>query len=578
MTKLSKILFSTVAVLAALLPGACSEHVNYSGLFPGETEKLLSELDSLLARTPEFTRRKEEHLAGLRRAYLNATDDERRFWLASDIYDEYCAYDSDSAMAYANIAHELAGHLGRPHLVDEMELNRSYLYSATGLFDEAAESLAKINTDSLSPELMLRYCDRMLFLSTHRDQYIGVERVTEMYSQKTDSMLRAVSRHITPESPSYCWMLGWRSLGTQEDTRRAIPEVSRRVDSTGYDTRANAMDAWVLSKMYDRVGDEDNRLKYLLLSAMADVRASNKEIASLEEVAAIMLDRGDLEHANSYINFCIAYANDYKSRVRIGRLAEIQKKTLSSIHERISRQAAANRIYLAVLCVFLAVLTGAIFRILRQNRQLHNSRRTLNEANRELSDRVEELQNTREELKLANSRLSEMYETARTSARELAEVNESKEAYIANIFTICSNYINKHEDFRANLYKLLKERKFEEALRIVKSPELSYGEVKELYANFDAIFLKIYPDFVNDFNRLLRPEERVELKDPAKLTTELRIYALVRLGLNDSVKIARFLHCSVQTVYNTRQRTRNKALVPREEFAAAVKALGKPSF
>ena len=112
---------------------------------------------------------------------------------------------------------------------------------------------------------------------------------------------------------------------------------------------------------------------------------------------------------------------------------------------------------------------------------------------------------------------------------------------------------------------------------MAKSPELSYDEVKELYANFDKIFLELYPDFLDDFNSLLRPEERIELRKPGKLTTELRIYALVRLGLNDSVKIAEFLHCSPQTVYNTRQRTRNKSAIPRDEFAERVRSLGKPT-
>lgn len=112
---------------------------------------------------------------------------------------------------------------------------------------------------------------------------------------------------------------------------------------------------------------------------------------------------------------------------------------------------------------------------------------------------------------------------------------------------------------------------------MTKNPDLSHVEVKELYANFDRVFLAIYPDVVSDFNSLLRPEERIVLKRPDQLTTELRIYALVRLGLNDSVKIAKFLHVSVQTVYNTRLRTRNKAAVAKESFAETVKGLGKPA-
>ncbi len=237
-----------------------------------------------------------------------------------------------------------------------------------------------------------------------------------------------------------------------------------------------------------------------------------------------------------------------------------------------------NRLYLAVLAIFLAVLAGAVFWITRQNRALRNSRATLNDANLELCERVNELQSIREELDVANSKLAEMYESVRADARELSESNETKEEYIANVFSILSGYITRQEDFRSKLLRMLKERKFDDALRTVRSPELPADDIKEFCANFDNVFLRIYPDFVEDFNTLLRPEERIAPRTPGHLTSDLRVYALVRLGVTDSVGIAKFLHCSVQTVYNIRQRTRNKAAVPREEFAARVRALGRPSF
>ena len=112
-------------------------------------------------------------------------------------------------------------------------------------------------------------------------------------------------------------------------------------------------------------------------------------------------------------------------------------------------------------------------------------------------------------------------------------------------------------------------------MRILQSPEHAYGDLRDLYARFDALFLGLHPDFVENFNALLRPEERIELKDPMQLTTELRVHALVRLGMDDNAKIAKFMHCSIQTVYNTRQRARKKSTVARDEFVDAVKALGR---
>ena len=150
-----------------------------------------------------------------------------------------------------------------------------------------------------------------------------------------------------------------------------------------------------------------------------------------------------------------------------------------------------------------------------------------------------------------------------------------KEEYIGYVFSICSNYINKLDEYRKNINRKIKTNQIDEVKAMTDRPTMAQKELKEFYKNFDAIFLHVYPSFVSDFNELLLPEERIVLKEGELLNTELRIYALVRLGINDSVKIAEFLHCSPQTVYNNRLKVRNKAIVPKEQFAETVRLLGK---
>lgn len=540
-----------------------------------EIKMLLADIDSLLLKSPEFIKEKESRIESYRRK-LDATGNlEQRYWLLSSLYDEYSAYDSDLAMKYADEALAVAKELGRNDLEAEMNLNRVYLLSATGFLEKAAEVLGAIDVAQLSPELTLKYCDRMLFLSTHTDLYIGVEYEMGMYSQMADSILHVMTKDLREEDSSYYWLTGWSSLSDRKKAASAVPILRKTVDSSDNTTRDFAMKAWVLAKLYEQTGDRQNYLTYLLVSAMADIRACNKEIASLEEASKILYEIGDLDHANQYVNYCIACANDYKSRVRTGNLARLQKDILQSIQERSEKHIRINHIYMVLLIVIIVVINASIFYIMRQNKLLKQSRTTLNEANAELNDKVKALSAIRAELNDTNEKLQEMYQTARSNAKELAEVNDEKEKHIADMFAICSNYINKMDDFRSNIHRLLVDKKFDKVLDIVKSPELSYDEIKELYETFDEIFLNIYPNFVEDFNTLLRPEEQIKLRKPKTLNTELRIYALVRLGLNDSVKIAKFLHCSVQTVYNTRQRTRNKAAVSREQFAETVRKLGR---
>lgn len=557
---------------------SCAGHDSHEELSP-ELELLMVRLDSVLEKAPEFTAQKEERIAKLRLSFDNTGNAERRYWIASDIFEEYRAYDSDSAHVWIDRCIDIARRIGRNDLVRDMELNDIYIYSATGMLDEAASRIKAFDIDSATDLQRLKLCERMIFLRNHRNQYLGeFKKGKEQLEIRTDSLLDVMIPRLTKDNPDYCWLMGWYSERSLDIAKDVFPEIDSLVAAENENNPTYAKDAWMLARLNRRLGNEEGNIRYLAYSAIADAKNSFKEIASLEELGKIMIEKGNFERANKYINKCIEYANDYGSRVRLAALAKAQDKTLTEIHRRLERQSNENRLFIYILVVLVVILCIGAFYIIRRNRLLSRSRQEVSDVNRELNKQVDELKRMHEQLNASKAELTAAYDKLRATAKELSDVNDAKEEYIANIFGLCSNYITKLEDFRSRILSLLKERKFEDAMRIVRSPELSYDEVKELYANFDKVFLQIYSDFVEDFNTLLRPEERIELKNPGQLTTELRIYALVRLGLNDSMKIAKFLHCSVQTVYNARQRTRNKAIVAKDEFAARVQALGKPSF
>ena len=217
----------------------------------------------------------------------------------------------------------------------------------------------------------------------------------------------------------------------------------------------------------------------------------------------------------------------------------------------------------------------AIFYIWRKLRQLASSRSELRVMNEKLNHHIGNLSEAQKLLKEANDKLQALNGELTDVNAQLRESNYVKEEYIGYVFSICSNYISKLDSYRINISRKLKANQIDEVKAMTDRPTMAQSELKEFYKNFDAIFLHVYPDFVRDFNALLQPDERIRLKEGELLNTELRIYALVRLGINDSVKIAKFLHCSPQTVYNNRLKVRNKAIVPKEEFAERVRLLGK---
>lgn len=569
--------FITIILLVISICGASakSSAALNSGL---STQQLLDSLDSSLGKSAAYTAEKERRISSLKRRLSQTANPEQRFWICRNLVDEYSSYNSDSALHYIDASTAVGRQAGRREWVDEMNLNRAYIYAATGLLAEAESALNEVDPRQMTPALATEYYNRLLFVLTHKDQYLGKNSLTRPYSERAKAMLDSVSRLMQPSDPQYIWFLAWRSMTDPAKTREAIPVVEKALESSTYSTREEAMNAWILSRLYELTGNSDMMMRYLILSAIADVRTSNKEIASLEEISNRLYQSNDLERANDYISHCLQLANDYKSRVRVGRLADLQYHITKAYSQRNDRQRRKLNVYFIIALVFAACLAVAMLFLYKQNRRIHRSKTELDRSNAQLNSKVEELSQTRRQLKEANDRLEILYRNVRDEAGELAAGNDAKERYIADIFAICSDYISKLDEFRRNIYRKIVAHNFDEVKELTKSHELSHGEIKELYQNFDSIFLKVYPNFVDDFNTLLRPDERVAMKKPGVLTTELRIYALVRLGINDSVKIARFLHCSTQSVYNARMKMRNKSDISKEQFAEAVRRLGKPAF
>lgn len=313
----------------------------------------------------------------------------------------------------------------------------------------------------------------------------------------------------------------------------------------------------------------------MAVSAMVDIKTANAEIASLEELAKIMFKEGDIDRAYPYINYSFNQALRFPNRVRTFGIASTLDTINYAYQERNRQQEHRIRIFLVLVCILAVISIATVVIIILQNRQLKKQRANLDEANLSLNLHLEELSSAQKLLASVNTQLNEANKSLQSKNEELNEANYVKEEYIGYIFTICSNYIRKLDDLRKSIHVKAVTRKYKEIEESTASADMMKDELKDFYHSFDSIFLHIYPDFVSDFNSLLLPEKQIIPKEGELLNTELRIYALVRLGITDSVKIAEFLHCSPQTVYNNRFKVRNKSIIPKEKFAETVRTLGK---
>lgn len=538
-------------------------------------ERMLQSLDSLVIEKETFVVAKEKRIEELRKMEKKVQTEEEQYWMNKLFYEEYMVYDSDSAVSYIHKNLDIAQRLNNPQWVAQWKIEQSFISSATGFLKEGLDLLNEIKVENLSSYAKTDYYGQMMYLYSHYGQYSGENSSqTALYNIQEKSYRDSVYFHIPGDHPLYLWYRGWQSKGTPQ-AAEVRDQLSHVLATSKFNSRPDAMNSYILAQLYKEENKEEEFLRYLILSSMADIRSANHDIASLEELGKILYEKGEIDRGYSYLNYCLSCAQLYKNRIRMIGISSALDAIHKTYEQRNKKQEADLRRYLLIVSMLSLVLLAAIFFIALQMKRLKDSRKKLNVANQALNNHVDELELAHVQLAEANNQLQSLNGQLLEANNKLTESNYVKEEYIGYVFNICSSYISKLDEYRKNINRKIKAGMVEEVKKMTDASSLASNELKEFYANFDAIFLHIYPDFVSDFNALLQPDKQIIPKEGELLNTELRIYALVRLGISDSVKIAEFLHCSAQTVYNNRLKTRSKAIVPRENFAEIVKSLGK---
>ena len=540
-----------------------------------ENRKLLHSLDSLLEQQDLFVRVKEERIKQLKMQYSRVKDVKELYAMNRMVYLEYRVYDADSALHYINKNIQLAQQTNNRTWEVVSLLEQSFVLTSSGLLTEALKAVSDIQPEELPQNLRSEYFGRLCTLySRLRDYSSENSQLSEHYNNLQKAFRDSVYLTATPDELRYWNCRAWLYMGTPEiePVKQAFEENKQTLSN---DSRKYSIATYNLSAIYRSENNESKYLENLILSAMADIRSVNGDIGSLQEIAEYLFKHGEIDRAYNYILYCSQKAMLFHNRVRIVKMSHLQNQIYKAYQEQSRTQQKRLQASLIAVSFLILVLIGAFLFIRKQMRRLKEANLKLDSTNQKLSVNMDALSTAHQRLEEVNIQLKDLNTQLQEVNDQLRESNYVKEEYIGYVFNICSTYISKLEEFRKNINRKLKVGQIEDVKAMTDSSATASNELKEFYQNFDTIFLHLYPDFVGDFNALLLPEERIELKEGELLNTELRIHALIRLGITDSVKIADFLHCSAQTVYNNRLRTRNKSIIPKEDFINAVKKLGK---
>ncbi len=531
------------------------------------TKELLSELDATIDKRAQFAQIREGRIKNYKNLCALSQDKRQKYHFYGRLLDEYRNYNADSAFRYAQLKLMIAESLKNDTLLCDSHLNMADIYSLIGMFKEALEEISQIREESVPTYLKPYFCHvlkntygLMEGYSIDKDKKIKYRKIVDHYRNRLLEVIpKNQIEHFVILSDKYIY---------EKNYDAALKLMDKKMKELKPGDHNIAFFAFSYSVLYEAKGDKDKQIRYLAISSISDLQSAVKEYVSLRELAMVLYKEGDIDRAYKYLKCSMEDAKDCNARLRtvqISTVFPIIDDAYNAKNQAQKRQILMTLIGISFLSLILII---AVIVVYKQMKKLAIARKNLHQANNELSELNEKLIGVNVELNDTNTKLLDTNE-------KLQETSIIKEEYIGRYMGQCSTYIEKLELYRKSLYKIVASKNMEKLVETVKSTKVIDDELKDFYHNFDDTFLRLFPNFVEHFNALINENGCIYPKMIGELNTELRIYALIRLGITDSVKIAQFLRYSVTTIYNYRTRIRNKAIGERDEFEDKVMQIGK---
>ena len=515
------------------------------------TRQLLDELDGYVGARDVYVAQKRAEMDALGKLARSTRDPLRRYELEMNIAREYFAFSFDSTQLYLKHCQELAlDGLKDRDLYNEASVQLGHLYAKAGSYLEASQLLyGDIDTTTFSPSLMAEY---MWVLYDFSKDLAGNSGMVERLSIPPDSFFRPRLYALLPKD-SDRWRSALRDDLMEQGRLASADSVNRLLLSTVKpEDREFAIFAFFESEIENLKGNQAERMAWLIRSAECDIVNAVKDYASLTMVAQNILSV-DVDRSFRYLRIAQEDAVLYNAKLRPWQISRFLMEVEDAYALRQDRQGKASLVTSILLAILVLVLALTTHFLIARSRKLSRMQKALESSNIQLAE-------ANEELSVLNRRIS--------------KADKLKESYIMDFLQGLSEQVAliRSEDNRFR--NLLKQGKSDQLFRELAISERSEKAREDFYRKFDETFLALYPDFVEQFNALLQPEARID-PPQGRLTTELRIFALIRLGVDDSKKIATMLDYSVSTIYNYKVTVKNAALGDRDKFEERVKMIGK---
>jgi len=512
-----------------------------------EREALLKQLDEIINSRHVYASIKENRIDSLKQLVSIVSGSDRLYQINKEIFEEYSTYRYDSAMYYVCHNKDIAHALNITKYKDEITLQTVTLLATTGMIKESFDLLNHISRPKIDTSLLLYYHKTVQWAYYAAKNYAEDDKFAPHYSLVERLYLDSIYQVSPQNSQTKKYYEGYTMLrdGELEEAEKILSDI---LETLPVDTREYAITANNLATISELNQEWDMFEKYLIKASISDQVCCLKENVAMQRLAIYLFQNKpeDLDRAYIYIQCAMEDAQFFNSRFRTIQIAKNLPVIVSAYNYKNESKNRTLKILLNTVSILSFLMIILIFSIYRQINLLKKKRKELSWLNTQLQD-------------LNN---------------ELTEANKTREEYVGLFMDLCSSYIEKLGQYMETVKRKIIAKQIDELLKLSNSPKTIQKELDNFLINFDNAFLNLYPTFVDDFNKLLSEEGKIYPKKKEKMNTELRIFALIRLGISDSSKIAAFLRYSPQTIYNYRTKVKNFAIVDRNVFEKYILQIG----
>ena len=505
-----------------------------------DNQQLLEQLDNMIARQKELDSKKQQKIGFLPEQMKDQLDSKELLKVYSELYEEYYVFNFDSAFYYVDKGLALAYKSQNSYYRDYFIIQKTQLLSIGGLYSESIDNMSKINPALLDAKLHFRYYITYFRTYQYWSDYCNDHLYSPKYKDAAMIYLKKAIAVLKKDDEFYHYFMGEYFIFIKHDDKKAMECYLKAMKELSPESRVYAMSSFAVANNYSAHGNKEKYKEYMIKACISDLLCGTKENLALQDLAMYLFkqDKKNMERANVYIRVAMEDAKGYNSRLRILEVSNKLPLIVSTYQMMVTKQVIMMRFALAVISVLVLAMLFLLYFVFRQNKLLTSRRK---------------------ELSHSNGMLKSLNEKLNGLNKQLLDTNSRREGLAKIYIDLCAKYIDKLSKFELFVKRKIKANQVNELLSTTSSSKLSEDDAATFLHRFDRAFLDLYPSFVSEFNLLLKENEQIEITISNMLTTELRIFALIRLGIKESSEIAALLFYTPRTIYNYRSAIKNKA-------------------